>query len=1049
MNNTQKKIELEHQDRMQSMTSINHQAFARTIWDSPKKAKDYYEFWHTVKHNAEPDSSLANQAELGMATAMAIMVEMGTLNAGFYSAKVASQLDSVNNIPIVVKEDTTTVEEIIPDVKDDKKTVPLYKGDDLGDKPTHEEISKAVKALLSENKEEDALALARKYFGTGNFTPKKEKQSPDPWPEKQLESWIKSLKANMKKQTPKKEDNADEAFGQHKATLAEETKALNDFADKYISLATSGTENVDTAEELCNLFFKQRHYSSKQVTAWKQAVTASDKPEHLDHFAILGVPGTTNGKLKDNEKSYESIVEMIRKHMKDTQITKPKLKNKETMLDYLLKEVDRKFGDNLLGTFFKNKNDVGYSMYTKPHVDDFIERVVMANFTELDSKATTSKEDGQKKVQDSDSKKKQSVPKKLVGEVAKKVANEVKNITTKIIKNGGILEDTIDNENYNKLVGENKPFEKVEDLQEYINANFGWWEIEYKNAQKTYPLNTFARSIEMAVESGIMLEAFIEEAKSYMIKPNGGILTLKGKAEETVVETIFEHEKMFVEFVTTQYNAAKKAYDEREAAKEKLRKEAGVEKTEDADKGTGADTGGISDADDKVSDLVVPDYTIKVSYVEQACYKAIKKGKDMTSILKDPKISKLVQGGGHLSVNKDVKETYDTTSESLDKLIAALTSIYERIYLKKHPKSVAEKVADLKNPENTKKDDDKSESKITVLETDSSVITSINQIPKAGMKLIEAGCSKEDFLKWGQEVLLNRKMKEQHDNAVLDSVKKVDNFIKSMFSDFFKEEGDEDKTENKLTPEHLADTVKSASKEEGKTYISLVKEVNNLCNDNNLDLKVSERLDMVRVNAPELYKKHLSNIQKQRDEQQEKVVVHEKISETNTTMWDKVKDFKTLDEIYNTSIELCETGDWNVALNMATELISGGEIKGAENWTNDQIAKWFDTMILRKEVSEETETKKENTTKPKVEAEFNAITKAKKGNDFRAALIQVLSNHEDTPELRDKVLGAIKNGKGNFVRRMAKNIGTNSESKIHDQITSAKQFVDSKNKKTK
>ena len=178
MGNTQEQVKLEYRNLMDTMTQINHQAFARTIWDDPSKAISLHSFWAMIEHEHKgKNPEIAKQAALEQRGIEAIMLKMRTLNAGFYNVDSSTYLDSrVEDITEEI-EDTTTVDEILPEttveetIVEGGKTVSLFNGKDMGDKPTHEDVSKAVKALLIEDKENDSLALAKQYFGTGNYTP--------------------------------------------------------------------------------------------------------------------------------------------------------------------------------------------------------------------------------------------------------------------------------------------------------------------------------------------------------------------------------------------------------------------------------------------------------------------------------------------------------------------------------------------------------------------------------------------------------------------------------------------------------------------------------------------------------------------------------------------------------------------------------------------------------------------------------------------------------------------------------------------------------------
>ena len=1059
---------LEYQTQMDAMTKINHQAFANTVWDDPQKAITIHEFWKTFSHGKSEE--IQQIAQLEMRRIEAILQRMTDINQGFYGVDASAYVDAIGVIAKNV--DDASIEEILPEAeaevvvnaetdlsepKEEKtgKTVSLFNGQDMGEKPNQVDLSKAAKQLLADGKEEDAIALAKQYLGTGKYTPKKPGAKAQEWKDKAIESWIKSLKQGLSKNPPKVEEEAKAepkaeeqssetaTFGPAMNTLETERAALNDFAERYTRLATSGSEDAEAAEELAKLFFKEREYTDAQVQVWKETVTGNDDISKLDHFAVLGAIGTEDGQLTILDTTYEDLNAKIYDMMQEIQVTKPQLEGDTTLREYMTDQVGRKLFDELSGTSFSSESGATYELYTKLHYVDFIERVVGVNFTTLDSQATTSEEAGQETGEASSSKEgtKSTIEEDQAAalEKAKKrslTGTNIKEITLSIIKNGGIAKDVIGNKNYDFFIGKEHKFQTREALEKHVTEHFEEWTIEWKNSLTSYPMDEFQRAMDVAYFSEVPLKEAVEQAKEFMVKPDGTILQLQEKKGN--LEVHFPSAGILADYIAGIYRNNKNAEGDKTVVKDVQKDtqadpvEAGTqsEPKEEAKDSSGEATKPVVESSSSVS--------VKRAHIENICNKAVKKGGDLKFIMKDRKISELVEKGGSIiGPEKDAKVDYNTSAESFDQLAKDLQTIFDNAVAKRKPTALdkIKKITGIATKDEESKEVTSAEVKpvevateeaateetteqLETVEVETSTITSMNDLKPVGMSIIESGASKKDLLQWGRDSLLNRKMKEQEDNAIFKSADAVDTFIKGMFSDFFKGEEPAENTEKK-TVEDLKTFILSAEKEEGATYVKVCKAANDYANENAISIKQGGVLKQVRETAPKLHQAHLEKVNATHEESKDKVFVPEKISETNTTMWDTVKGFKTLGEIYTVALELCEAGDWQQALNITTELIKDGDIEGAENWTDDMITQWFDINILKKEVaSPEAETVVEEV--ENLDDNFKALQNANGGKSFRNCLIQILSDNEDTPELRKKIEQTIRGGKANYAKKQAK-----------------------------
>lgn len=1084
MKNTAEK--LEYQEQMNAMTKLNQQAFARTIWDDPQKVITIHTFWQTFAHGKT--GNVRTIAELEMRRLEAILLKMTDINQGFYGANASAHVDTIGvNADNNVQETDDDIETIIPNAKEvvvgaetnlkeeDDKGRSLFNGKAMGDMPNQADLSKAAKELLIKGEEENAFALAKQYFGNGKYTPKKEGAKPNVWKDKQIKNWLISLKASLpktKQTTEKKHTEGEvnfEEFGTTRNNLETEKNTLKDFAKRYVKLATSGTENAESAEKLAKLFFKHRGYSEAQINIWKQTITGNEDDEELDHFAILGSKFDKEGKLKEIDGTYEDFSIQVFDLMQEIQVTKPQLEDKQSLIDYMIDQVNENMREVLQGTAFKNKNGATYELYTDLHYRDLIERMVMANFSKLDSQATDNSEDGQEKNSGkvSNSKPEEQSIEELAKQTQEKakakaqLGTNIKDITVSIIKNGGVVEDTVDHPSYKNFYGEGHKFTQKESLEKHIAENFAIWREEYLNSLEFYPMKEFHRAIDTAYFGDVSVDDIYKEVCDIMIKPNGEILALleKGKKkDEGDLEVRFPNKEELHNYITRIYENNKNAEIIDEEAAKAQEPETGTKssteeiKTEDTDKTTGEVEESATESNNST--------IVKIAHIQNICNKAIKKGKDVSFILKDRKVAKLVENGGSI-VNIDGTEVeYNTSAESLEQLRTDLQTLFDNTHSKKGNKLKEEQKTETVNQvKNTVSDENAEEESSEPEETtnegedteettevDSSYITSLNQFRPAGKKMIQEGCSQHDLIMWARDQLLNRKMKEMNDSAIFTKTEAIDTFIMSMFPDFFpqaksakdaKVDNSEETTNStkKETVEDLKAFIDAEKVKEGINYASLCKLSNSYAVDYRIEIKTKEILELVRAQAPELHKAYLEARAAKQNEEQEKVFVPEKISETKPTIWDKVKEFKTLDEIYVTSLELVEAGDWQIALNMTTELIKTGNIKGAEKWTDDMIAQWFDQNVLKKEVPETEEIQAtEDAVEEELTPEFQSLQEASSGNKFRKALIEILTKHEDSPDLRARIVNIVRGGKADYARKMAKT----KEAVIQNQINAAK-----------
>ena len=84
------------------------------------------------------------------------------------------------------------------------------------------------------------------------------------------------------------------------------------------------------------------------------------------------------------------------------------------------------------------------------------------------------------------------------------------------------------------------------------------------------------------------------------------------------------------------------------------------------------------------------------------------------------------------------------------------------------------------------------------------------------------------------------------------------------------------------------------------------------------------------------------------------------IKESNKDLWDEVKDYEFLNQIFDKAKELSKIGQWRDALSMCIILISSGQIRESKNipkkilWNTDEIKLWYFNTV--EEIEEQQET---------------------------------------------------------------------------------------------
>ena len=147
------------------------------------------------------------------------------------------------------------------------------------------------------------------------------------------------------------------------------------------------------------------------------------------------------------------------------------------------------------------------------------------------------------------------------------------------------------------------------------------------------------------------------------------------------------------------------------------------------------------------------------------------------------------------------------------------------------------------------------------------------------------------------------------------------------------------------------------------------------------------------------------------------------IAAVDPALWDMIKGFKTMDEVYNMAVEFNEAGKFNEALSMCL-LVMPTQIEASKDWTADQVTAWFDANVLKKAVTPATEEPaKPAETKPetiKLGEEYKDLMESTNKKSTKQAIAAILKKKEDKEQTRKELLEAVKTGKGSHTRTVGK-----------------------------
>ncbi len=343
---------------------------------------------------------------------------------------------------------------------------------------------------------------------------------------------------------------------------------------------------------------------------------------------------------------------------------------------------------------------------------------------------------------------------------------------------------------------------------------------------------------------------------------------------------------------------------------------------------------------------------------------------------------------------------------------------------------------------------------------DESTFTSFNEIRSKGDKLIKKGYTFDQIVAWVEKNTLNKPLKEQAKGGTFETKEKVLTFTKGFFKDLYASENSEETKKNpddKLdqemdeaiikalkTENALIHTVTRTIQEKFKTSASL-KEVH----DRTKELAKTHAIDIWDAYLEKQKEKKNKNAQEVNTEKKEvdnKVVIEKTISAIDPVMWEKYKDSTSFDDLHNVLTELCKKEETDKALSLCLQVIPQGNIETAKDWEPEQITKWFNTTYLNEKSETTNEKVEEESNIEKVDTGDLNLTELGNSNNkkaFRKALEELMKVNKDDDSFRKTIIKFVKSNEneGEYLKA----IHNNKEEDIHNMITRAKKQVEIQN----
>ena len=371
---------------------------------------------------------------------------------------------------------------------------------------------------------------------------------------------------------------------------------------------------------------------------------------------------------------------------------------------------------------------------------------------------------------------------------------------------------------------------------------------------------------------------------------------------------------------------------------------------------------------------------------------------------------------------------------------------------------------------------------------DKELVSSLKELNIKGREMLAKNTPYETFIEWLKANLLNRKLKEQKPGKEFKTLEAILSFAKSTFGNLLKKEVKTDKVgepdSSVMTAESIIAKIREDSTAKNATFIKLARDLRELYLANKINvtdemITVQQAIEItegiVKESNPAVYADRMER--KAKNEAKQAAIIIEEtpvatvetdpvtteesnvveaehqlfekvdIASIDPALWNLIKNFKTLDEVYNMAVEFMEANKFNEALSMC--LVIMPQITESKDWNAEQITMWFNTTILKPEATDDTdaktvETKAEEVVTEKGSAEdnvFSEIAQSVSKKSFKRSIAAIFKDQADSPELRAQIMNAIKTGTGAHTRQVAKM----PDGELHKMLNNIKEKASSSN----
>ena len=159
-------------------------------------------------------------------------------------------------------------------------------------------------------------------------------------------------------------------------------------------------------------------------------------------------------------------------------------------------------------------------------------------------------------------------------------------------------------------------------------------------------------------------------------------------------------------------------------------------------------------------------------------------------------------------------------------------------------------------------------------------------------------------------------------------------------------------------------------------------------------------------------------VEKDTDLDEKDIILTEKFSTSLPAAWKKVKQFTTLEQLKSSVKFISDKKDWKTALSMVLEVIENGNILETKEWNEADAIEFINNVVEIKESSPAAKKSTESATISSGGNEFKELGNINDKGKFKRALREIVGKNEDTEEIRNKLITAIKVGKGVYVRKL-------------------------------